>query len=266
MKRISQLKKGITNVNSEVYQLAHKEEQLILRILDEQLAELLRNKIGNNEQPDLEIIFKVVGDVDPSILDRMEHNLLWPDGLTNPLKDVRRRRFRKRMAKKVIEDIEKEVRRLLEEDSKAISEHSQDMDVDNKEVDISSEFRTQNDNASEKGEVDVDDEENYRSESAASDLAAEIEFGLLQELEDDEDDRQEFMMMTQAIDEIKNEIADIESKIAEKTQQLQKANNIVLKKRFQEALDKLQTSLQEKQANLIEMEKDMNQDVDDTGM
>ncbi|CAB5396365.1 unnamed protein product [Rhizophagus irregularis] len=44
----------------------------------------------------------------------------WPDGLTTPpLKNVRKRRFRKRISAKKIEDIEKEVEKLLHEDSLA---------------------------------------------------------------------------------------------------------------------------------------------------
>jgi transcription initiation factor TFIID subunit 7 len=40
----------------------------------------------------------------------------YPDGITPPLKSVRIRRFRKRMSKKAIEDVEKEVERLLQAD------------------------------------------------------------------------------------------------------------------------------------------------------
>ncbi|RIB20820.1 TAFII55 protein conserved region-domain-containing protein [Gigaspora rosea] len=43
----------------------------------------------------------------------------WPDGLTPPLKNVRNRRFRKRISNKKIEDIEKEVEKLLHDDSLA---------------------------------------------------------------------------------------------------------------------------------------------------
>ncbi|PKY15485.1 hypothetical protein RhiirB3_401674 [Rhizophagus irregularis] len=44
----------------------------------------------------------------------------WPDGLTTPpLKNVRKRRFRKRISAKKIEDIDKEVEKLLHEDSLA---------------------------------------------------------------------------------------------------------------------------------------------------
>ncbi|KAG0002071.1 hypothetical protein BGZ80_002929 [Entomortierella chlamydospora] len=44
---------------------------------------------------------------------------IWPDGLTNPLKNVRKRRFRKRVSKVAVEGVENEVERLLKEDSAA---------------------------------------------------------------------------------------------------------------------------------------------------
>ncbi|GJJ70515.1 transcription initiation factor TFIID subunit 7 [Entomortierella parvispora] len=44
---------------------------------------------------------------------------VWPDGLTNPLKNVRKRRFRKRISKVAVEGVENEIERLLQEDAEA---------------------------------------------------------------------------------------------------------------------------------------------------
>ncbi|KAF9959811.1 hypothetical protein BGZ72_008729 [Mortierella alpina] len=44
---------------------------------------------------------------------------IWPDGLTNPLKNVRKRRFRKRVSKVAVEGVENEIERLLQEDAQA---------------------------------------------------------------------------------------------------------------------------------------------------
>ncbi|KAF9276616.1 hypothetical protein BGZ88_001621 [Linnemannia elongata] len=44
---------------------------------------------------------------------------IWPDGLTNPLKNVRKRRFRKRVSKVAVEGVEAEIERLLQEDAQA---------------------------------------------------------------------------------------------------------------------------------------------------
>lgn len=52
-----------------------------------------------------------------------ERKFLWPHGITPPLKNVRKRRFRKTARKKYIDspDIEKEVKRLLKADIEAVS-------------------------------------------------------------------------------------------------------------------------------------------------
>lgn len=43
----------------------------------------------------------------------------YPHGLTPPLKHVRKRRFRKKLSKRAIEEVEREVERLLEIDATA---------------------------------------------------------------------------------------------------------------------------------------------------
>lgn len=53
---------------------------------------------------------------------KVEKKFLWPHGITPPLKNVRKRRFRKTLKKKYVEapEIEKEVKRLLRGDSEAV--------------------------------------------------------------------------------------------------------------------------------------------------
>jgi TATA-binding protein-associated factor len=57
---------------------------------------------------------------DPNKVDK---KFLWPHGVTPPMKNVRRRRFRKTLKKKYVEapEIEKEVKRLLRVDNDAVS-------------------------------------------------------------------------------------------------------------------------------------------------
>ncbi|GLG93232.1 Transcription initiation factor TFIID subunit 7 [Gryllus bimaculatus] len=57
---------------------------------------------------------------DPNKVDK---KFLWPHGVTPPLKNVRRRRFRKTLKKKYVEapEIEKEVKRLLRVDNDAVN-------------------------------------------------------------------------------------------------------------------------------------------------
>lgn len=44
---------------------------------------------------------------------------IWPHGITPPLRHVRKRRFRKRLSRRAIEDVEKEVEELMARDRKA---------------------------------------------------------------------------------------------------------------------------------------------------
>lgn len=57
---------------------------------------------------------------DPTKVDK---KYLWPHGITPPMKNVRRRRFRKTLRKKYVEapEIEKEIKRLLRGDSDAVN-------------------------------------------------------------------------------------------------------------------------------------------------
>lgn len=54
---------------------------------------------------------------------KVDKKFLWPHGLAPPMKNVRKRRFRKTLKKKYVEapEIEKEVRRLLRVDNEAVS-------------------------------------------------------------------------------------------------------------------------------------------------
>lgn len=54
---------------------------------------------------------------------KVDKKYLWPHGITPPMKNVRRRRFRKTLRKKHVEqpEIEKEIKRLLRSDSEALN-------------------------------------------------------------------------------------------------------------------------------------------------
>ncbi|KAG0357053.1 hypothetical protein BGZ54_000493, partial [Gamsiella multidivaricata] len=55
----------------------------------------------------------------PTLPPLKHSDYVWPDGLTNPLKNVRKRRFRKRVSKVAVEGVENEIERLLQEDALA---------------------------------------------------------------------------------------------------------------------------------------------------
>lgn len=62
---------------------------------------------------------------------------LYPHGITKPLKNVRKRRFRKTLKKKYIDfpEIEKEVKRLLKQDNDAINVRFEFVNEENKNED-----------------------------------------------------------------------------------------------------------------------------------
>ena len=75
-----------------------------------------------------------------------EKKFVWNHGITLPLKNVRKRRFRKTAKKKYIEspDVEKEVKRLLSTDAEAVSTRweiiaeDETKETENQGLDISS--------------------------------------------------------------------------------------------------------------------------------
>ncbi|ORY99623.1 TAFII55 protein conserved region-domain-containing protein [Lobosporangium transversale] len=96
---------------------------------------------------------------------------IWPDGLTNPLKNVRKRRFRKRVSKVAVEGVENEVERLLKEDSAA--------------EEVVYEIREQIDGMDR---FDSDDGATPAPEGAHSDMDMDGEMMDMDEDEDEDDD------------------------------------------------------------------------------
>ncbi|KAF9289159.1 hypothetical protein BGZ68_009942 [Mortierella alpina] len=97
---------------------------------------------------------------------------IWPDGLTNPLKNVRKRRFRKRVSKVAVEGVENEIERLLQEDAQA--------------EEVVYEIREQIDGMDR---FDSDDGATPAPEGAHSDMDMEME-GEGDEEEEEEEDEQ----------------------------------------------------------------------------
>lgn len=120
----------------------------------------------------------------------------YPHGLSAPLKYVRKRRFRKRMSKRIIEDVEREVERLLQDDANAedvtydfglnmpdkiqessdigtpgpTSENEEEADVDaDADVDVDADVDADGD---ADGDMDLD---NLDEESLAADIEQQLE-------------------------------------------------------------------------------------------
>ncbi|KAG1057426.1 hypothetical protein G6F43_000734 [Rhizopus delemar] len=181
----------------------------------------------------------------------------YPHGLTPPLKHVRKRRFRKKLSKRAIEEVEREVERLLEID--ATAEDVQYEVVDDREIGMEQE----SDAATQ--EIDIDD--SVDESESDEDLAAAIDRDLEEmedEDEDDEDeeedgdeseeeDEEEDPSQTGEIEQKRQEIAEIKQAIQRKTRDLLTAPNAMLKNRFETDINNLKKSLTLKEAHLAEM-------------
>ncbi|KAI8980258.1 TAFII55 protein conserved region-domain-containing protein [Pilobolus umbonatus] len=184
----------------------------------------------------------------------------YPHGLTPPLKHVRKRRFRKKLSKRAIEEVEREVERLLEID--ATAEDVQYEVVDNREMEMEME--------SDAGTQDVDIDDSEDESESDEDLAAAIDRDL-EEMEDndeddendDEDDEDESEEEddeededgghTGEIEQKRQEIAEIKQAIQRKARDLLTAPNAMLKTRFETDINNLKKALTLKEAHLAEM-------------
>ncbi|CAO3702888.1 unnamed protein product [Rhizopus stolonifer] len=180
----------------------------------------------------------------------------YPHGLTPPLKHVRKRRFRKKLSKRAIEEVEREVERLLEID--ATAEDVQYEVVDDREI----EMEQESDAATQ--EIDIDD--SVDESESDEDLAAAIDRDLEEMEDEDEDDEdeeedgdeseeedEEDPGQTGEIEQKRQEIAEIKQAIQRKTRDLLTAPNAMLKNRFETDINNLKKSLTLKEAHLAEM-------------
>ncbi|RKO99619.1 hypothetical protein CXG81DRAFT_14256 [Caulochytrium protostelioides] len=180
---------------------------------------------------------------------------LWPHGLTAPLSHVRERRFRKRLSRRAIENVEREVERLLLADIDCedvvyeLHEHD-DEDDDEPEADADAEAGAvgagddaddadhddaeADDGAGDgEGEGDAEGDGDEEGDGAADDAAS---------AEAAERRHQIALLM--------EEIADWEVRIAEKQRQADTIPNPVIKRRFTDIVTRLRDELSQKQAQL----------------
>ncbi|KAI8057048.1 TAFII55 protein conserved region-domain-containing protein [Syncephalis plumigaleata] len=207
----------------------------------------------------------------------------WPDGLSAPLRDVRKRRFRKRVAKQRVEIIEKQVEELLMKDAAAeqviyeineLRDHATPSEYD----------MGNNTPLTGYGHGDIRDRQSVGSdidlEGYDSDLAAEIgrgDVGLHEVDEDedressdsgsgsgdddeDEDEEEEEGEEGGPVDEtsvqrriLQEEVSELEATIQKKQQEVANAANPIVKKRLQHMADKLVAELALKQGLLKEV-------------
>jgi transcription initiation factor TFIID subunit 7 len=192
----------------------------------------------------------------------------YPDGITPPMRAVRIKRFRKRVSKKVIEDVEKEVERLLQADLEA--EDVKFEITEQKELELEEELSNL-DETEEPTEMAEDDEfaaeieealyadaaESSEEESEEEDEDSQEEEAADEEEEDDGVDGQ----LKEHVALLKEEISDIMRKIDEKKHILSSQVNPIIKKRFEDIVSRLECELDLKKEQL----KIANLEIQDQG-
>ncbi|KAL7409389.1 TAFII55 protein conserved region-domain-containing protein, partial [Mrakia frigida] len=199
---------------------------------------------------------------------------IWPHGITPPLRHVRKRRYRKRISRRTIEIVEQEVERMLEQDQRA-DKVTYDI-IEDADPDASdSEFLTPKGtpaglphgsdfgDGSQMGDGATPMNGNG-SQNEDDDLAAD----LFRELEKDDDDEakgddddededddegseadsedEEAVEIAQRSKLLNEEIRDLEAAVGRKKQEISSSSNPIIKKRFEDALKKIQADLDSK--------------------
>ncbi|KAL1916385.1 uncharacterized protein VTP21DRAFT_5576 [Calcarisporiella thermophila] len=201
---------------------------------------------------------------------------IWPHGITPPLKHVRKRRFRKRLSKRVIEDVEQEVERLLRLDGEAEEvvyeiQDQRDLPSDS-EVGTDLGTPAPSEMMPTLGDVDMDtgheDEDGEEESDAELDAAIDKGFEELDEEDDDdssdsseEEDEEEGLEeddgdsheLAQQRKMVESELTELEATIRKKRADLESASNPILRKRFQDIVDNLNNMLQLKKSQLEDL-------------
>ena len=120
--------------------------------------------------------------LDDKRLDGKDRRFIYPHGITPPLKNVRKKRFRKTLKKKTVDvpEIEKEVKRLFRQDNEAISVRYEVVDADDEKADS---IKPINSNVPSPGNL-----MNTNSQSMDQYLVEHDLFGQVLSSSDDEDD------------------------------------------------------------------------------
>ncbi|KAJ2704468.1 hypothetical protein FB645_003256 [Coemansia sp. IMI 203386] len=203
-------------------------------------------------------------------------DVVWEDGLAASLKNVRKERFRKRIPRVKVDAIEREVLRLLEEDQEAMAVKYELLDELNTDDttgrgatpgidmlspvtldDFSTPLVVDDDAASSVANDDLEFDES---------LAAELEQGL-EELEDEveEDDEDEESEEEEEEEEeedqpnseramqirlLGEEVAELDRTIRKKKADLDSAPNPIIRRRFEDIIQRLQLEMDAKKDQL----------------
>lgn len=200
----------------------------------------------------------------------------WPHGLSQVLHNVRARRFRKRMNKKTIEDVEAEVERLLladlaaeetrwelherreaeeslfDEDDFMQSEAGETAGGDTDDFDALLDAELAEPDG---GPEDSDDSDSDEDEDEDEDEGAEEEL-------DKEGDGTESGQLKTARHLLSREINELNRKVEERTKLAEAQVNPIMKRRFNEIVAKLTAEMEIKQSQLDVLDSEIVGDAD----
>ncbi|KAG7720491.1 hypothetical protein KL949_001749 [Ogataea haglerorum] len=232
----------------------------------------------------------------------MEHGESYPDGITPPLENAKQR-FKKRYQQKIMQSVEDRVQELLDLDDEAESSTYTFIDPSEEASSYSTpepvEFRKKKQKAQEARiedkldrqmeEEDKEDELDLELEAAFEDAprddeeeeiiegaSADEEHESSDDEDDDDDEKEdeeehirpvgEEMNETQQHNAIlREEISELESTIEQKSRDLAKANNPIMRNRITDVIGRLKQELELKRMQIQEQDStnDRNKDEDD---
>ncbi|KAG7728645.1 hypothetical protein KL933_001878 [Ogataea haglerorum] len=232
----------------------------------------------------------------------MEHGESYPDGITPPLENAKQR-FKKRYQQKIMQSVEDRVQELLDLDDEAESSTYTFIDPSEEASSYSTpepvEFRKKKQKAQEariedkldrqteeedkEDELDLeleaafedaprDDEEEEIIEGASADEEHESSDDEDDDDDEEEDEEEHIRPVGEEMNEtqqhnaiLREEISELESTIEQKSRDLAKANNPIMRNRITDVIGRLKQELELKRMQIQEQDStnDRNKDEDD---
>ncbi|KAK2116789.1 hypothetical protein P7K49_003675 [Saguinus oedipus] len=217
-----------------------------------------------------------------------EKKFVWNHGITLPLKNVRKRRFRKTAKKKYIEspDVEKEVKRLLSTDAEAVSTRweiiaeDETKEAENQGLDLSSPgmsghrqghdslehdelreiFNDLSSSSEDEDETQHQDEEDINIIDTEEDLERQLQEKL--NASDDQHQKNEgtnqlVMGIQKQIDNMKGKLQETQDRAKRQEDLIMKVENLALKNRFQAVLDELKQKEDREKEQLSSLQEEL---------
>ena len=217
-----------------------------------------------------------------------EKKFVWNHGITLPLKNVRKRRFRKTAKKKYIEspDVEKEVKRLLSTDAEAVSTRweiiaeDETKETENQGLDISSPgmsghrqghdslehdelreiFNDLSSSSEDEDETQHPDEEDINIIDTEEDLERQLQDKLNEtdeQHQENEGTNQLVMGIQKQIDNMKGKLQETQDREKRQEDLIMKVENLALKNRFQAVLDELKQKEDREKEQLSSLQEEL---------